>query len=237
MVSTTALVPDPVATSRPSWHLPRARVRAALGVLSALTALGIVATVLAASPVSTSLDVNQGFAFDASRRTSYGVVRAMSLDSTALAADLVSSDATQQPIGAVDTVGVISAINWQGDALSPLTMQVMVSSANKQRLEASLNPTSQQTLQTTKVAQLAFWIVGYDQEQKGWYKAASPLNNGVLRGVVSSMAIGAQADQITSSPTHWPVTITIAPVPNLQQAIVVKQGATLTPAIVPWGQP
>jgi hypothetical protein len=119
-----------------------------------------------------SLDLRQGFKFEATRRSAYGYLLTASLFGTTLSPDIQGFNAETQKPEAV--VGVLSSNNWGGGATDPITMEAYLSSQNHQRVSSLL----QGPLSTLAVT-FNFASFEYDSVARRWcrrfYAATPPL--------------------------------------------------------------
>jgi len=67
-------------------------------------------------------------------------------------------------------VGVIEKFNWNGGVGDPIQIDFWVSQENATQIKAF----QQSTLTTTKINNLGWWVINYDQETKVWFEQAYP---------------------------------------------------------------
>jgi hypothetical protein len=73
--------------------------------------------------------------------------------------------------GKVTCVGVIENFSWGGGVGDPVCISAYISSDNANMIGAKLK----ETIKTTAITKLAWWIVNYDQtDKKVWYEEAYP---------------------------------------------------------------
>ena len=84
------------------------------------------------------------------------------------------------PVGVAKVVGVIEKFEWNGGIGDPIKLEFYVSQENATQIKAL----QQQSLQTTKVDALAWWLADYDQEVKKWFEQAYPIG-GSITGIIT----------------------------------------------------
>jgi hypothetical protein len=83
----------------------------------------------------------------------------------------------------VTCIGLIEHFSYAGDSDDPIRISAYVSKAAAANLKAKLSA----PLSTTKV-KVAWYIVGFDGEKKGWYEAALIKGPGKVDAVIDSVA-------------------------------------------------
>jgi hypothetical protein len=138
------------------------------------------------------------------------------------------------PMGTAQVVGIIEKFQWAGGVGDPIQIEFYVSQENAVKLKAL----QQQTLTSTKVSQLGWWIADYDQETKKWYEKAYPQSSRVITGIIAPPQ-NPQLDVnlapvMAKNVPMYKVTMKVAPTPNMPYTLFFANSST-KPASKPWG--
>lgn len=133
-------------------------------------------------------------------------------------------------------IGVIEKLEWDGGAGSPIRIDFYVSRENA----VLIKTLQQQTLKSTKIDQLGWWIADYDQEKRKWYEQAYAL--GASNGTISGMLAGKNNPELNvdvtpvrlSSATLYKVSLSVAPPANSQQSLYFASSPSM-PVRKAWG--
>ncbi len=195
--------------------------------------LGVVATSFAfalpalAGEVTKSLDVRQGFFFQAGAQAPVGCVRAMKLGTSELDADLDTTLPTTPGVS-VKCVAVLSDFTWSTSALAPITLGGRLSVKNKQTLAGLV--AQGKVLDTT--LQLA--IYEYDQLAKRYFLGVRS-SGADLKGTLDPASVGVDANTAVdvSAPQNHAVTLSVKPRPVAQ---AIRLGSSASQSVSkPWG--
>ena len=199
-----------------------------LGVVAMSFAFALPA---AAAEISKSLDVRQGFYFQAGAQASVGCIRAMKLGTTALDADLDTSLPTTPDVS-VKCVAVMSDFAWSGGAVDPLSLGGRVSVKNKQTIGALVAAAGKQPLDVV----FQYAVYEYDPIAKRYFLGAGS-NGSDLKGTVepgqASVETNAAID--VSAPQNHGFSVSIKP-KAAAQVIRLGTGAQRTISKA-WGLP
>jgi len=115
----------------------------------------------------TNLDAHQGFNFNGTVHTNVGFITALTINSTALSADLI----VENPVSHANmhVVGILDSESWDGTVAGTMQFHARVSTANKSTVTSIL----QNTLSTLNM-QLNYEIFSYSNS---YFESFSPLNN------------------------------------------------------------
>jgi hypothetical protein len=124
-------------------------------------------------------------------------------------------------------VGVIEQLSWEGGVGDPIAIDFWCSQENATKIKAL----QQSVLTTTKVNQLGWWIIDFDQETKVWFEQSYPAT-GAITGSISGKDDPALDVDLTPVPAKdgidvnvYKITISVAPAANLQFALAFANSA------------
>lgn len=196
--------------------LPDPNVRKRVGYVTALAGFG------AARPLTLAQDLQISYAW------------------TGAAPKYAPAASGQTAAGGLRTmkvVGVLEKLAWNGGTGDPLSLDFWVSQENAVQIKAA----QQNTLASTKVDQLGFWIANYDQETKSWYENAYPGSATTVTGVVTPKENPLLTVDLAGSPVKAGVNVTVykismqlSPLANTQSTMQIATSAA-KPVSQPWG--
>ena len=117
-----------------------------------------------------SLDLLQGFNFNADVQTPMGYITSLTLGGLNLTADIQVMDFSN-PLTTRNVVGVMKSINWSGGHSDAINFVVQITANNKQQVAQLLH----QGLTDTSV-QFHFDVYDYDPIAMMYYKAFNPVS-------------------------------------------------------------
>lgn len=180
----------------------------------------------AAAAVTKSLDVRDGFFFQAGSQASVGCLRSLKLDTTELDADV---DTALPTSGAqVKCVAVLTDFEWSVAALDPMSLGGRVSAKNKQTLTTLLAP--RKSLDVV----MQFAIYEYDPVAKKHFLAVGSSGT-ALRAVLGPQDASVDANPAVdvSAPQNHAVVFSLKPTATQQSvSLGTGVGKSLTK---PWG--
>jgi hypothetical protein len=130
-------------------------------------------------------DWRSGFVMDPNKKQRVGYLtsfKGLALGDTHLAQDLevftpfpsdLTPSATVTKGASADIVkatGIIESFSFEGGVGDPLCFGVYISAENGNIIKAKMKS----ALTTTKITELGWWIVNFDEENKKWYEEAYP---------------------------------------------------------------
>ncbi len=223
------LAPLPSAWHRVSVRAVGTVIKTEEGMRKIVRSIGAAAMLLfvagsanAAGVAFNGLDVEQGFNFKGDTQSQVGYVETLTVNGTALAADLK----VKRPDGTTgNVVGVLNSISWNGGAADPISLGLQISTANKTKVAALLHTTA------TGATSLKFDVFDYDQVGKAYYLAFAPAGGATLSATIQKsgsnqlIQIATQPGEI-ASPQNWGLKLSVmptSPAQNLQFGVSTTQ--------------
>lgn len=179
-------------------------------VMVMLFLLAVAAGEIQAAAVDFStLDVAQGFNFNAGVQTPVGYITSLTIGGTAVNADMLLRDPNQQRI---PVVGVLKSINWGGGTSDAISYEVQISTYNKQQIASLLQP----GLSDTSV-QFNFMVYDYDPIAQAYFYSFGPSSSQPVKGFIARdgtsrllISLGPKGSEVLS-PENWGLQITAMP--------------------------
>jgi hypothetical protein len=116
-------------------------------------------------------------------------------------------------------VGVIEKLQWNGGQGDAIQIDFYVSQNNAMQLKRVM----QQALKSTKIDQLAWWIVDYDQAAKKWYEQAYPASSPAITGIIAgnnNPQLDVNLTPVTiKNVTLYKVSMKVAPAASMQYSL------------------
>ncbi len=86
----------------------------------------------------------------------------------------------------ISCVGIISNITLPTGVGDPIEIDAYISAANANQIRGKL----EKSLTTTTVTKLAWWVCGFDENNKGWYEISHPLDPATVSGQLNARGGG-----------------------------------------------
>lgn len=193
-----------------------------------LCCLFVIATAhLNAASVAFDCAVSDGFNFASDRQDTFGYITSLTIGNSTLRSDLSGKDPTTG--SGLQTVAVLSRVNWNGGVSDPLTFVGQISTANKQAV-AALSRTA-----TNAQVQINFVVFTYDPIAKKYYKGfgsgATSLKG--LVGTSPQFSVSSSPSSDVSSPQNFAMSLAVLPQP-VSQTLQFATSAT-TSVVKRWG--
>jgi hypothetical protein len=178
-----------------------------------------------------SLDLRQGFKFEATSRSAYGYLLTATLFGTTLAPDIQGFNAEAQKPEAV--VGVLSSNAWAGGGGDPISLEAYLSAQNHQRVSSLL----QGPLSTFGVT-FNFASFGYDPVARRWcrrfYPVTPPLQGAVQRSGARELRITLDLPPWQAAGVQaWGMSVSI--MPAVMQQTLACATSCQNRVVRPWG--
>ncbi|HEX3605201.1 MAG TPA: hypothetical protein VH134_04720, partial [Candidatus Dormibacteraeota bacterium] len=165
--------------------------------------------------------------------TTIGYLVTATIAGTTLTPDISVTD--RQSGAATSVVGVVSTDNWSGGTVDPITMTAYISTANRQRIQGTL-----QRALPTRAVTFDFANHNWDAVNKRYFVSFAPASP-PLHGQLSMNSTSRQPDLSVAStpgpvqtPQNWAMRMSVDPQPGSAQTIRVAASSSSS-AVRMWG--
>jgi hypothetical protein len=137
------------------------------------------------------------------------------------------------------TTGIIESWSFGGGVGDPICISAYISAENAQAIKAKM----QNALTTTKITQLGWWIIDFDEETKKWYEQCYPKAPTTVTGQLNAPGAKDIRIHVADEPTKvaanidvnvYNIFFEIVPAANTTFALHFATSAT-TQFIMNWG--